>query len=75
MSIRHFLDISDQITIMLDLKVIIDDVPFGLSLQRYTPFRFSCNRLWVKHIPDVQLPPTYLYTILGCEVGFYCVPN
>ena len=43
-------------TIELDLKIDIDDVPIGLSLMSCTPFRFSCHKLWFKAIPDITIP-------------------
>ncbi|XP_074642999.1 leucine-rich repeat-containing protein 14-like [Tubulanus polymorphus] len=43
------------ITIMLDLKMNMDDVPIGLALQHITPFRFVCNKLWMQSIPEVAL--------------------
>lgn len=46
----------EPITIELDLHVSIDDVPIGVSLQQFTPFKFNCNRLWIRPIPDVDLP-------------------
>ena len=57
------------ITIILDLKVSIDDVPLGISLQHHTPFRFSCQRLWLKHVPEVTLPPANLSRLLDTTVS------
>jgi len=56
------------ITIVLDLHVSIDDVPIGLSLQRHGPFKFSCSRLWVKPITDVDLPLSAVGSILDTNV-------
>ena len=47
--------VVEPITVVLDLHVSIDDVPIGLSLQRYGPFKFSCHRLWVKPVADVNM--------------------
>jgi len=54
----------EPITICLDLHVIIDDVPIGLCLQRFSPFKFACSRLWMKPVPDVYLAPNCLSTVL-----------
>ena len=48
--------VSEPVTIELDLKIDIDDVPIGLSLMSCTPFRFSCHKLWFKAIPDITIP-------------------
>ena len=55
---------------MLDLRVFLDDVPFGLTLQKHTPFRFLCNRLWMKHIPEVAIPLRRLDKAIDLKVGF-----
>lgn len=52
------------VTILLDLKVTVDDVPLGLSLQHVTPFKFACNRIWMKPIPEVTLAPCNLGKLL-----------
>ena len=62
--------VSEPITVQLDLKVKIDDVPIGLSLQRYSPFKFSCSKLWMKHIPEVTLHPSNLHRVLDINVRF-----
>lgn len=62
--------ISEPITILLDLHVSIDDVPIGLSLQRYGPFKFSCNRLWMKPIADVDMSVLRLGDHLDSNVSF-----
>lgn len=56
------------ITILLDLHVSIDDVPIGLSLQRYGPFKYSCNRLWIKPITDVDLPLSAVESVLDTNM-------
>jgi len=61
---------ADPITIHLDLHVIIDDVPIGLCLQRYSPFKFACNRLWMKPVADVYMAPDSLYCVLDTNVRF-----
>ncbi|ELU07771.1 hypothetical protein CAPTEDRAFT_193139 [Capitella teleta] len=43
----------DQITINIDLQMTLDDVPLGLSLQSYSPFKFTCRRLWMRPIEDI----------------------
>ena len=42
----------------------LDDVPLGLSLQPYAPFKFSCRRLWMKPIEDVGFKVCNLGLIL-----------
>ena len=69
----HF--ISEPITVQLDLKVTIDDVPIGLSLQHYSPFKFSCSKLWMKHIPDVTLSPDNLHRVIHLSVRYLSLPN
>jgi len=54
----------EPITICLDLHVVIDDVPIGLCLQHFTPFKFACSRLWMKPVPDVYLAPDCLGSVL-----------
>jgi len=58
----------EPVTILLDLHVSIDDVPIGLSLQRCGPFKFSCNRLWIKPITDVDLPLSAVGSVLDTNV-------
>jgi len=58
----------EPVTILLDLHVSIDDVPIGLTLQRYGPFKFSCNRVWIKPITDVDLPLSAVSSILDTNV-------
>ena len=58
----------EPVTILLDLHVSIDDVPIGLTLQRYGPFKFSCNRVWIKPITDVDLPLSTVCSILDTNV-------
>ena len=53
--IDNYLSFAEPITILLDLQVSIDDVPIGLSLQRYGPFKYSCCRLWMKPVADVEM--------------------
>lgn len=52
------------ITIILDCKITLDDVPIGLALQNETPFRFACQRLWTEYISDVNLPLNLLNKVL-----------
>ncbi|XP_063448711.1 uncharacterized protein LOC134728162 [Mytilus trossulus] len=52
------------ITIILDCKMTLDDVPIGLALQNETPFRFACQRLWTERISDVNLPLNLLHRVL-----------
>ena len=59
---------TDPITILLDLKMSLDDVPLGLSLQQQAPFRFSCSRLWMQNIPEVGLTPANLGRIIDTNV-------
>ena len=61
---------AGPITILLDLHVSIDDVPIGLSLQRYGPFKYSCNRLWIKPITDVDLPLSAVESVLDTNVRY-----
>jgi len=53
---HHGNDIA-PVTLHFDLHMDVDDVPLGLSLQRYTPFKFSCCRLWMRRISDAELRP------------------
>jgi hypothetical protein len=57
------------VNILLDLRIEVDDVPFGLSLQCNTPFRFRCNRLWMRPTPDVGFPPYNLGAVLDTSVS------
>ena len=59
----------EPITIVLDLHMNIDDVPIGLSLQHYSPFKFACHRLWGKPIQDVFLPLSCLGRVLDTNVS------
>jgi len=59
---------AGPITIVLDLHVSIDDVPIGLSLQRHSPFRYCCNRVWIKPITDVDLPLSAIGSLLDTNV-------
>ncbi|XP_012934999.1 uncharacterized protein LOC101852005 [Aplysia californica] len=52
------------ITIVLDCKLTIDDVPIGLALQHHSPFRYLCQRTWVEVLPDVSLPVSLLNKVL-----------
>jgi len=61
---------AEPVTILLDLHVSIDDVPIGLSLQRYGPFKFSCSRLWIKPITDVDLPLSAVGSVLDTNVSY-----
>lgn len=54
---------------MLDLKIDIDDVPLGLSLQSHTPFKFASNRVWMKPIADVALTPCNLGKVIDSAVS------
>ena len=42
--IGYVLHYLGTITILLDLLMHLDDMPLGLSLQKATPFRYSCYR-------------------------------
>lgn len=42
----------------------VDEVAFGLALQSMTPFRFSCNRLLMRRLPELQLPVFNLIRLL-----------
>lgn len=42
----------------------VDEVAFGLALQSMTPFRFSCNRLLMRRLPELQLPVYNLIRLL-----------
>lgn len=55
----------EPITCHLDLHISIDDVPIGLSLQQFSPFKFSCSRLWMKPISDVSLPLSAIGRLLN----------
>ena len=58
------------VTIVLDCKVTLDDVPIGLVLQHVTPFRFVCKRLWTEPIAEVTLPTKLIPTVLDPRVSF-----
>ncbi|TNN15112.1 leucine Rich repeat-containing domain [Schistosoma japonicum] len=47
----------DTVTIHLDCNMTVDEVALGLSLQTLTPFRFSCNRLLLQRLPEINFPP------------------
>ena len=51
------------------MKINIDDVPIGLSLMTYTPFRFSCNKLWFKRINDISIPYTAISRFINPQVN------
>ena len=53
---------------MLDLKITVDDVPLGLSMQTLSAFKFASSRLWMKHIPDVTLTTNNLHKVLDLSV-------
>ena len=48
----------------------VDEVAFGLALQSMTPFRFSCNRLLMRRLPELQLPVYNLIRLLNPLVAF-----
>ncbi|KAK0041004.1 leucine-rich repeat-containing protein 14 [Biomphalaria pfeifferi] len=52
------------VTIALDCKLTIDDVPIGLALQGSSPFRYVCQRAWLEVLPDVCLPVSLLNKVL-----------
>lgn len=56
-------------TIELDLQVVLDDVPIGLSLQDLSPFRFQCNKLWMKSVPEVTLTLDKITKVINVNVG------
>ncbi|CAH8567631.1 unnamed protein product [Heterobilharzia americana] len=47
----------ETVTIHLDCNMTVDEVALGLSLQTLTPFRFSCNRLLLQRLPEINFPP------------------
>ncbi|XP_059146067.1 uncharacterized protein LOC131933306 isoform X2 [Physella acuta] len=53
------------VTIALDCKLTIDDVPIGLALQGSSPFRFVCQRAWLEVLPDVSLPVSLINKVLS----------
>ncbi|KAL5961548.1 Leucine-rich repeat-containing protein 14 [Taenia solium] len=55
---------SEPLTICLDCNMSVDEVAFGLALQSMTPFRFSCNRLLMRRLPELQLPVFNLIRLL-----------
>lgn len=62
--VRHGHTIG-PITIMLDCKVTLDDVPIGLAMQFETPFRYTCQRVWTEPITDVSMPLAVIHKILN----------
>ncbi|OWF55294.1 Leucine-rich repeat-containing protein 14 [Mizuhopecten yessoensis] len=54
----------EPVTIILDCKITLDDVPIGLGLQYETPFRFGCKRVWMEPIPEISLPMTGINQVL-----------
>ncbi|KAH9515162.1 hypothetical protein Btru_019382 [Bulinus truncatus] len=52
------------VTIALDCKLTIDDVPIGLALQDHSPFRYVCQRAWLEVVPDVSLPVSVINKVL-----------
>lgn len=54
----------EPVTIILDCKITLDDVPIGLGLQYDTPFRFGCKRVWMEPIPEISLPMTGINRVL-----------
>nr|CDS15970.1 hypothetical protein EgrG_000838100 [Echinococcus granulosus] len=54
----------EPLTICLDCNMSVDEVAFGLALQSMTPFRFSCNRLLMRRLPELQLPVFNLIRLL-----------
>ncbi|CAL1528753.1 unnamed protein product [Lymnaea stagnalis] len=52
------------VTIALDCKLTIDDVPIGLALQGHSPFRYVCQRAWLEVLPDVCLPVSLINKVL-----------
>ncbi|GAB1608900.1 uncharacterized protein LOC115231204 [Argonauta hians] len=53
--IRHGNKIG-PIKIRINCKVTLDDVPIGLALQKVSPFRFDCTRVWMESIAEIYLP-------------------
>uniref|UniRef100_A0A5K3ELB2 TIR domain-containing protein n=1 Tax=Mesocestoides corti TaxID=53468 RepID=A0A5K3ELB2_MESCO len=54
----------DPLTICMDCNMSVDEVAFGLALQNVTPFRFSCNRLLMRRLPELRLPVFNLIRLL-----------
>ncbi|KAK3773866.1 hypothetical protein RRG08_009294 [Elysia crispata] len=52
------------VTIVLDCKLTVDDVPIGLALQGHTPFRYVCQKAWLEVLQDVCLPVSVLSKVL-----------
>ncbi|KAK3082745.1 hypothetical protein FSP39_004153 [Pinctada imbricata] len=46
----------EPVTIIMDCKFNLEDIPIGLAIQNETPFRLACQRLWLEHIPEVECP-------------------
>ena len=55
-------------TILLDLRITIDDVPLGLSVQKQSAFQFAAARVWMKHIPEIKLDTSNLHRVLNVKV-------
>ncbi|KAM7540326.1 hypothetical protein Aperf_G00000034339 [Anoplocephala perfoliata] len=60
----HEENFENPLTICLDCNMSVDEVAFGLALQSMTPFRFSCNRLLMRRLPELQLPVYNLIRLL-----------
>ncbi|VDN97696.1 unnamed protein product [Rodentolepis nana] len=60
----HEENFEQPLTICLDCNMSVDEVAFGLALQSMTPFRFSCNRLLMRRLPELQLPAFNLIRLL-----------
>ena len=55
-------------TILLDCKFNLEDIPFGLALQNETPFRLACQRLWIEQIPEMETPLLKINKLLEIRV-------
>ena len=56
--------------IELDLQIVIDDVPIGLSLQNLTPFKFQCHKLWMRPVSEVTLPMEKVNQVIYVNVSY-----
>jgi hypothetical protein len=59
---------TDPVTVSVDLKINVEDVPIGLSLQHSTPFKFACSKLWMRRIPEIGFLPSHISAILDANV-------
>ena len=64
-----FFSILEPLSVQLDLQIVIDDVPIGLSLQSLSPFKYECNKLWLKPIPEIGLPFDNISKLVNINVS------